>query len=122
MRRATRALHRHGRPTVQRRGPVRPDSEHEQERLGPLHRGEGADAGGARGLGLRGVGASATARLDPGFKVSLDAIRKEPANDSAAEHGVMLRSLVRWQGAGQSTGSVSASPRTGRCRVRRRPA
>ena len=31
-----------------------------------------------------------------GFEVNLDAVRREPANDNAAEHGVMLRSLLRW--------------------------
>ena len=31
-----------------------------------------------------------------GFEVNLDAVRREPANDNGAEHGVMLRSLVRW--------------------------
>ena len=36
-------------------------------------------------------------RGDPGFEVSLDATRREAANDNGgAEHGVMLRSLVRW--------------------------
>ena len=35
-------------------------------------------------------------RGDPGFEVSLDATRREPANDNEAEHGVMLRSLIRW--------------------------
>ena len=34
---------------------------------------------------------------DPGFEVSLDAARREPAGDDAApEHGVMLRAMVRW--------------------------
>ncbi|MCY4382466.1 MAG: hypothetical protein OXE44_04875, partial [Nitrospinae bacterium] len=37
---------------------------------------------------------------DPGFEVRLDATRREAANDngsgSGAEHGVMLRSLIRW--------------------------
>ena len=33
---------------------------------------------------------------DPGFEVSLDATRREAANDNDAEHGVMLRSLIRW--------------------------
>ncbi|MCY4584265.1 MAG: hypothetical protein OXE50_15940, partial [Chloroflexi bacterium] len=33
---------------------------------------------------------------NPGFEVRLDAIRREAANDNEAEHGVMLRSLVRW--------------------------
>ena len=32
----------------------------------------------------------------PGFEVNLDAVRREPANDNGAEHGVMLRSLMRW--------------------------
>ena len=31
-----------------------------------------------------------------GFEVSLDATRREAANDNGAEHGVMLRSLIRW--------------------------
>ena len=36
-------------------------------------------------------------RGDPGFEVSLDATRREAANaGEPAEHGVMLRSLVRW--------------------------
>ena len=34
---------------------------------------------------------------DPGFEVSLDAVRREAANDDGPpEHGVMLRSLIRW--------------------------
>ena len=35
---------------------------------------------------------------DPGFEVSLDATRREAANDSGAapEHGVMLRAAIRW--------------------------
>ena len=35
-------------------------------------------------------------RGDPGFEVSLDAVRGEAANDAAPEHGVMLRSVARW--------------------------
>ena len=36
-------------------------------------------------------------RGDPGFEVGLDATRREAANDDGeAEHGVMLRSLIRW--------------------------
>ena len=31
-----------------------------------------------------------------GLEVNLDAVRREPANDNGAEHGVMLRSLLRW--------------------------
>ena len=36
---------------------------------------------------------------DPGFEVTLDATRREPANDNGAgapEHGVMLRAGIRW--------------------------
>ena len=34
---------------------------------------------------------------DPGFEVSLDATRREAANDDGPpEHGVMLRSLIKW--------------------------
>ena len=36
-------------------------------------------------------------RGDPGFEVSLDATRREAANDDEpAEHGVMLRGAIRW--------------------------
>ncbi len=35
-------------------------------------------------------------RGDPGFEVSLDATRREAANDNEADHGVMLKSLMRW--------------------------
>ena len=35
-------------------------------------------------------------RGDPGFEVSLDATRREAVNDNGAEHGVMLRSLIKW--------------------------
>ena len=39
-------------------------------------------------------------RLSPavggGFEASFDATRREPVNDDAPEHGVMLRSLLRW--------------------------
>ena len=33
---------------------------------------------------------------DPGFEVNLDATRREAANDNEAEHGAMLKSLMRW--------------------------
>ena len=33
---------------------------------------------------------------DPGFEVNLDAIRREAVNGADAEHGLMLRSLIRW--------------------------
>ena len=57
------------------------------------------------GFGLSGAGArdwrigwrlTSAMRGDPGFEVSLDATRTEPANDAAPEHGVMLRGSVRW--------------------------
>ncbi len=35
-------------------------------------------------------------RGDPGFEISLDATRREAVNDDGAEHGVMLRSLIKW--------------------------
>ena len=42
-------------------------------------------------------------RGDPGFEVNLDAMRREAANPgsgagagSRAEHGIMLRSSIRW--------------------------
>jgi hypothetical protein len=31
-----------------------------------------------------------------GFELNLDAIREEPADDAATNHGVMLRSVARW--------------------------
>ena len=31
-----------------------------------------------------------------GFELSLDAVRREAANDDAPEHGVMLRKRIRW--------------------------
>ena len=34
---------------------------------------------------------------DLGFEVNLEALRREPANDvGPVDHGVMLRSLIRW--------------------------
>ena len=33
---------------------------------------------------------------DPGFEVNLDATRREPANDAAPEHGVLLSGTLRW--------------------------
>ena len=32
----------------------------------------------------------------PGFELNLDATRRETANDNDADHGVMLRALIRW--------------------------
>ncbi len=66
--------------------------------------------GGFTGTPNVGLGMSETAREyrmgwrltsavrgDPGFEVSLDATRREAANDNGSvDHGVMLRSLIRW--------------------------
>ena len=57
--------------------------------------GFGLSGDGARDLRL-GWRLTSAVRGDPGFEVSLDATRREAANDNAAEHGVMLRSLIRW--------------------------
>ena len=60
------------------------------------------------GFGLTGAGArdyrigwrlTPVVRGDPGFEVSLDATRSEPANDNGAgvpEHGLVLRAGIRW--------------------------
>ena len=57
------------------------------------------------GLGLSGDGArdwrvgwrlTPAASGDTGFELNLDATRRETANDDDAEHGVMLRSRIRW--------------------------
>ena len=58
------------------------------------------------GFGLRDGGTrdwhigwrlTSAVRGDSGFEVSLDATRREPANDDGPpEHDVMLRSLIRW--------------------------
>ena len=50
--------------------------------------------GGARDYRI-GWRLTSVVRGDPGFEVNLDAVRREAANDDA-EHGVMLRSLIRW--------------------------
>ncbi|MCY4598729.1 MAG: hypothetical protein OXF27_02270, partial [Acidobacteria bacterium] len=64
--------------------------------------------GGFTGMPNLGYGMSAGAhdwrigwRVTPdpggaGFEVNLDAVRREAANENDAEHGVMLRSLIRW--------------------------
>ena len=57
--------------------------------------GFGLSDGGARDWRL-GWRLTSAVPGDPGFEVSLDATRREPANDNAVEHGVMLRSLIRW--------------------------
>ena len=58
--------------------------------------GFGMSDGGARDWRL-GWRLTSAVRGDPGFEVSLDATRREPANDDGPpEHGVMLRSLIRW--------------------------
>ena len=57
--------------------------------------GFGLSGGGARDWRL-GWRLTSAMRGDPGFEVSLDATRTEPANDEGPEHGVMLRGTVRW--------------------------
>ena len=58
--------------------------------------GFGLSDGGARDYRL-GWRLNSAVEGDPGFEVSLDATRREPANDNGEpEHGVMLRSLIRW--------------------------
>ena len=57
--------------------------------------GFGLSDGGARDLRVGWRLASAVPR-DAGFEVNLDATRKEPANDAALEHGVLLNGTLRW--------------------------
>ena len=57
--------------------------------------GFGMSDGGARDYRI-GWRLTSAVEGDPGFEVNLDAIRREAANDNAVEHGVMLRSLIRW--------------------------
>ena len=58
--------------------------------------GFGMSDGGARDYRV-GWRLTSAVRGDPGFEVSLDAVRREAANDDGPpEHGVMLRSLIRW--------------------------
>ena len=57
--------------------------------------GFGMSDGGARDWRL-GWRLTSVVEGDPGFEVNLDATRREAANDNDAEHGVMLRSLIRW--------------------------
>ncbi len=58
--------------------------------------GFGMSDGGARDWRI-GWRLTSVVRGDPGFEISLDATRNEPANDNGpVEHGVMLRSLIRW--------------------------
>ena len=58
--------------------------------------GFGMSDGGAREYRL-GWRLTSAVEGDPGFEVNLDATRREGANDNGApDHGVMLRSLIRW--------------------------
>ena len=57
--------------------------------------GFGMSDGGARDYRL-GWRLTSAVRGDPGFEVNLDAMRREAANGNEPEHGVMLRSLLRW--------------------------
>ena len=58
--------------------------------------GFGMSDGGARDYRI-GWRLTSAVEGHPGFEVSLDATRREPANDNGEpEHGAMLRALVRW--------------------------
>ena len=58
--------------------------------------GFGMSDGGARDYRI-GWRMTSAVEGDPGFEVRLDATRREAANDDGPpEHGVMLRSLIRW--------------------------
>ena len=57
--------------------------------------GFGMSDGGARDYRI-GWRLTSAASGDTGFEVSLDATRRDAANDDVPEHWVMLRSLVRW--------------------------
>ena len=57
--------------------------------------GFGLSGGGGRDWRL-GWRLTSAVSGDPGFEVSLDATRREPANDDEPEHGAMLRATVRW--------------------------
>ncbi len=58
--------------------------------------GFGMSDGGARDYRI-GWRLNSAVRGDSRFEVNLDATRREPANDNGPpEHGVMLRSLIRW--------------------------
>ncbi len=58
--------------------------------------GFGMSDGGARDYRI-GWRLTSVVRGDPGFEVSLDAVRREAANDNGpVEHGAMLRALIRW--------------------------
>ena len=58
--------------------------------------GFGMSDGGARDYRI-GWRLTSAVPGDPGFEVSLDAVRREAANDDGPpEHGVTLRSLIRW--------------------------
>ena len=57
--------------------------------------GFGLADGGARDWRI-GWRLTSAARGDPGFEASLDAVRREAANDGTPEHGVMLRGAMRW--------------------------
>ena len=62
---------------------------------GTPNAGFGLADGGARDWRI-GWRLTSAAPGDPGFEVNLDATRREPANDAAPEHGVMLRGGIRW--------------------------
>ena len=79
-----------GRGRLRHGAPWRPLHRHAERRVRDVER---------RGARLPARLAAHVCRCadDPGFEVSLDAVRREAANDDGPpEHGVMLRSLIRW--------------------------
>ena len=52
-------------------------------------------------------------RLGQALDLSVEATRREAANDDAPEHGVMLRLGARWQGGGAWDGAHPAMARSG---------
>ena len=57
--------------------------------------GFGLSDGGARDWRV-GWRLTSTVLRDAGFGINLDAMRRERANDAAADHGVLLRGTLRW--------------------------
>ena len=57
--------------------------------------GFGLSDGGARDWRI-GWRLTSTVLRDAGFGINLDAMRRERANDAAADHGVLLRGTLRW--------------------------
>ena len=91
-------------------GLVRDDDFEAERRLeGEIGYGIAMFDGGFTGTPNLGIGFSETSRdyrvgwrltsarkVDPGFRIDLDATRREAANDDAPEHGLAFRATLRW--------------------------